>query len=156
MVGVHAVEKNDGIAKITVGKVPHEAGVAYRIFATLADRGVDVDLILQTELRGQFCDIVFTVKKTDSERAKSLLQDLFKDNPETYTSVEDRIVKITVSGDGMQGRPGVAAEVFRCLYDSGVHILGISTSEIRISLLVAENEAETAFRTITESFEIEI
>lgn len=156
MVGVHAVEKNDGIAKITVGKVPHEAGVAYRIFATLADRGVDVDLILQTELRGQFCDIVFTVKKTDSERAKSLLQDLFKDNPETYTSVEDRIVKITVSGDGMQGRPGVAAEVFRCLYDSGVHILGISTSEIRISLLVAEDEAECAFSAITESFEIEI
>ncbi len=156
MIGVHAVEKNDGVAKITVGKVPHEAGVAYRIFASLAERGVDVDLILQTELRGQFCDIVFTVKKTDSERAKSLLQGLFKDNPETYTNVEDHIVKITVSGEGMQGRPGVAAEVFRCLYDSGVHILGISTSEIRISLLVAEDEAEAAFRTITESFEIEI
>ena len=156
MIGVHAVEKNDGIAKITVGKVPHEAGVAYRIFATLAERGVDVDLILQTELRGQHCDIVFTVKKTDCERAKSLLEDLFKGYVDTYVSVEDHIVKITVSGEGMQGRPGVAAEVFKCLYGAGVHIMGISTSEIRISLLVAEDEAECAFSAITESFEIEI
>ena len=149
MIGVHAVEKNDGIAKITVGKVPHEAGIAYRIFASLAESDVDVDLILQTELRGQFCDIVFTV-------TKSLLEDLFKDHPDTYVSVERRITKITVSGEGMQGRPGVAAEVFRCLYGAGVHILGISTSEIRISLLVSEDEADAAFRAITESFEIEI
>lgn len=156
MIGVHAVEKNDGIAKITVGKVPHEAGIAYRIFASLAESDVDVDLILQTELRGQFCDIVFTVTKSDSERARSLLEDLFKDHPDTYVSVERRITKITVSGEGMQGRPGVAAEVFRCLYGAGVHILGISTSEIRISLLVSEDEADAAFRAITESFEIEI
>jgi len=156
MIGVHAVEKNDGIAKITVGKVSHEAGIAYRIFATLAERGVDVDLILQTELRGQLCDIVFTVKKADSERTKTLLEDLFKGYADTYVSVEDHIEKITVSGDGMQGRPGVAAEVFKCLYDAGIHIMGISTSEIRISLLVSESEAEAAFRAITESFDIEI
>jgi len=156
MIGVHAVEKNDGIAKITGGKVSHEAGIAYRIFATLAERGVDVDLILQTELRGQLCDIVFTVKKADSERTKTLLEDLFKGYADTYVSVEDHIEKITVSGDGMQGRPGVAAEVFKCLYDAGIHIMGISTSEIRISLLVSESEAEAAFRAITESFDIEI
>lgn len=156
MIGVHAVEKNDGIAKITVGKVPHEAGIAYRIFASLAECGVDVDLILQTELRGQLCDIVFTVKKADGERAKTIIEDLFTELTDTYVSVEDHIVKITVSGEGMQGRPGVAAEVFKCLYGSGVHILGISTSEIRISLLVAEDEADRAFRSISDSFEIEI
>lgn len=156
MIGVHAVEKNDGIAKITVGKVPHEAGVAYRIFASLAEGGVDVDLILQTEIQAKLCDIVFTVRKSDCDRAGELLEALFRSHHETYVAVEDRVVKITVSGEGMQGRPGVAAEVFKCLYDAGVHIMGISTSEIRISLLVAEDEADAAFRAITESFKIEI
>ena len=75
MIGVHAVEKNDGIAKITVGKVPHEAGIAYRIFASLAERDVDVDLILQTELRGQFSDIVFTVTKSQCSDKQLLFKE---------------------------------------------------------------------------------
>lgn len=155
MTGVHAVKKNDGVAKITVGKVPDEAGVAYKIFASLAEHGVDVDLILQTELQSKFCDIVFTVQKSDCAKAETILCDLFADYPDTYVQSDSHITKITVSGEGMQGRPGVAAEVFRCLYDAGIHIMGISTSEIRISILVSEKEAESAFCAITKSFDIE-
>ncbi len=155
MAGVHAIERDEKIDVIYIKRPPDEPGIAYRIFSSLAIYGIDVDLILQTASQNRGCDIVFTVHKESSAEAEKVLNDELEIYPDTEVMVDRDIVKITISGDGMQGQPGVAAEVFRCLWSAGVRIINISTSEIKISMLVAESDGERAFVSLLESFEIE-
>ncbi len=155
MAGVHAVEKNEDVDIISIKSPPDEQGIAYRIFSSLAREGVDVDLILQTASQNRASDIVFTVNKSSSAKAEDVLCRIFADYHDTSVSVDRAVAKITVSGDGMKGQPGIAAEVFRCLWNAGVRIINISTSEIKISMLVSLSDGQLAFETLAESFEIE-
>ncbi len=156
MAGVHAVEKNCDIDIISIKSPPDEPGIAYRIFSSLAMEGVDVDLILQTASQNRASDIIFTVSKSSSSKAEDVLRRIFVEHSYTSVTVDSEVAKITVSGDGMKGQPGIAAEVFRCLWSAGVRIINISTSEIKISMLVSATDAELAFKTLAESFEIEL
>ena len=153
MPGVHAVVRSDDIDIVTVSKVQDEPGIAYRIFSSLADGGVDVDLILQTATTGGRGDIVFTVHKNLSYEAERILLSL---DIGAGITVRRDVCKITVAGDGMQGNSGVCAEVFRCLSDAGIRIINISTSEIKISLLVSREDALCAYDSLTKPFDIEI
>ena len=123
-------------------------------FGSLADGNVDVDIILQTASFGHGNDLIFTVHAQDMERAREILTDRFKSHPETVIEIDPTAVKLSVSGEGMQGKPGVAAKVFKCLWDADVRILNISTSEIKISMLIPKHDADRAYRALLDGFEI--
>ncbi len=153
--GIFAVTREDGIAVIDIKNPPDEFGMAYRTFSALADDGIDVDLILQTGAGGRGCGIVFTVKDGDSAKAEKVLNHLFADNPNTTVTTAHNSVKIGISGVEMQGGVGVAAKVLKTLWSEDITIIGISTSEIKISLLIEEALASRAMSALLEVFEID-
>ena len=151
--GVYAISRNDDIAVVSIKNPPHVWGTAYEIFSGIADAGVDVNMIIQTAGAGAgVVDIIFAIDRSSSEYARTVLGRLFADCSDTEISIEERVSKIMVMGDEMQGKPGVAAGVFRCLWSSGIHIINISASEIGISMLVPENEAEAAMECLNRDF----
>ena len=152
--GIHSITRDDDIAVVYVKHPPEIPGVAYMTFGSLADGNVDVDIILQTASLGPGNDLIFTVHAEDLERARDILTDQFKAHPETVIEIDPTAVKLSVSGEGMQGKPGVAAKVFKCLWDADVRILNISTSEIKISMLIPKHDADRAYRALLDGFEI--
>ena len=88
------------------------------------------------------------------ERAREILTEQFRAHPETVIEIDPTAVKLSVSGEGMQGKPGVAAKVFKCLWDADVRILNTSTSEIKICMLVPERDADRAYQALLDGFEI--
>ena len=151
--GIHSITRDDDIAVVYVKHPPEIPGVAYMTFGSLADGNVDVDIILQTASVGHGNDLIFTVHAQDMERAREILTDQFK-AVKGSGSESAVTVKLSVSGEGMQGKPGVAAKVFKCLWDADVRILNISTSEIKISMLIPKHDADRAYRALLDGFEI--
>ena len=136
-------------AKITLGKVADNPGVAAGIFGPLADANVNVDMIVQNiSDDGKATDLTFTVSKGDFERTIEILEfnksDLGYQNLRTDLSV----VKISVIGVGMRSHAGVAQRMFKSLADEGINIQVISTSEIKVSVLIAEKYTERAVRAL--------
>ena len=115
---------------------------------------MDVDIILQTASFGHGGDLIFTIHTVDIDRARDILETTFKDSPETTVEIDPTAVKLSVSGEGMQGKPGVAAKVFKCLWDADVRILNTSTSEIKICMLVPGRDADRAYQALVDGFEI--
>lgn len=152
--GIHAISRDDDIAVVYVRRPPENPAVAYQTFGALADGNVDVDIILQTASVGHGSDLIFTIHAEDTERARDLLTRLFADHPDTEIEIDPSAVKLSVSGEGMQGKPGVAAKVFKCLWDADVRILNISTSEIKISMLIPRRDADRAYQALLDGFEI--
>ena len=152
--GIHAITREDDIAVVYVRKPPENPGAPYLVFGSLADGGVDVDIILQTASFGHGGDLIFTIHAVDTERAREILEQTFADHPETTIEIDPTAVKLSVSGEGMQGKPGVAAKVFKCLWDADVRILNTSTSEIKICMLVPGRDAERAYKALVDGFEI--
>lgn len=155
--GVYAVSRNDDVAVVYVKNPPNKWGTAYGTFAAIADAGVDVNMIIQTASAGsagQAVDIIFAIDRENADKTQKILETLFADFPETEVRIEVHVAKIMVMGDEMQGKPGVAAQVFRCLWSDGVNIINISASEIGISMLVADSDAEKAMECLVRDFNI--
>lgn len=152
--GIHAISRDDNIAVVYVRRPPKNPAVAYLTFGALADGQVDVDIIIQTASVGHGNDLIFTIHAEDSERAREILTKQFASSPDTEIEIDPSAVKLSVSGEGMQGKPGVAAKVFKCLWDADVRILNISTSEIKISMIIPRRDADRAYRALTDGFEI--
>ncbi len=152
--GIHAITREDDIAVVYVRKPPENPGVPYLVFGSLADGGVDVDIILQTASFGHGGDLIFTIHTQDIDRARAILEEPLSSSPESAVEIDPTAVKLSVSGEGMQGKPGVAAKVFKCLYDADVRILNTSTSEIKICMLVPGRDADRAYKALIEGFEI--
>ena len=150
--GIHAISRDDNIAVVYVRRPPKNPAVAYLTFGALADGQVDVDIIIQTASVGHGNDLIFTIHAEDSERAREILTKQFASSPDT--EIDPSAVKLSVSGEGMQGKPGVAAKVFKCLWDADVRILNISTSEIKISMIIPRRDADRAYQALTDGFEI--
>jgi len=151
--GVYAVSRNDDVAVVSIKNPPNAWGTAYETFAAIADAGVDVNMIIQTASAGNSAvDIIFAIDRSNAEGTRVILGKLFGDCEGTEISIDDRVAKITVMGDEMQGKPGVAAKVFRCLWNAGIHIINISASEIGISMLVADSEAGAAMDCLNRDF----
>ena len=140
-------------AKITLVRVPDRPGVAAAIFGPLADANVNVDMIVQsTAADGVLTDITFTVAKVDYERTARMLEDL--KGVVGYSSViaDPNVVKVSVIGVGMRSYAGVAQLMFKTLSDKGINVQVISTSEIKISVLIAEEYAELALRALHTAY----
>ena len=140
-------------AKITLFNVIDKPGQAAMIFGALADKGINVDMIVQTSTKdGEATDITFTVLKSDLLSTKEIIENL-KNTIKFKNMVEDsKVSKVSVVGSGMRTKPGVAKTMFKTLADNNINIQVISTSEIKISVLVSSDYTELAVRTLHDAF----
>jgi len=149
---ISGVAKDSNVARIALVGLRDEPGVAFRIFRVLANAKINIDIILQSIGRDSTKDISFTVAKEDMERAALVLRESKETVGYTDISMSDKIAKVSIVGAGMMSAPGVAAMMFEALYDAKVNIGMISTSEIKISVLVDEKDADRAIAAIHAKF----
>jgi len=142
-------------AKITVTGVPDHAGAAGRIFRTVADAEIDIDMVLQnvSNTDGR-TDITFTLSKANGPSAVSELEALKEDIGISAVLYDDHVGKVSLVGAGMRSHPGVTASFCEALAEAGVNIEIINTSEIRISVLIRDEHVDDAVRAIHEAFEL--
>lgn len=140
------------VARLAVVGLSDEPGVAFKIFSLLAKENVNVDIILQSIGRNDTKDISFTVSKQDMDRAKGVLEEHKAALGFDHIDVNDSIAKVSIVGAGMVHNPGVAAKMFEALYNVGININMISTSEIKVSVLVDLPEADRAVQVIHDRF----
>jgi aspartate kinase len=140
-------------AKITLVKVPDRPGVAASIFGPLTDANVNVDMIVQNVSHGGGAtDLTFTVTKTDLDRAVKVLTEAKETLGYAELVSDANVVKVSVIGVGMRSHAGVAQTMFQALSDKGINIQVISTSEIKVSVLVAEEYTELALRSLHTAY----
>jgi aspartate kinase len=139
-------------AKVTVRKVPDRPGISAALFEQLADSNVNVDMIVQNTSTDGNTDISFTVPKADMKVAQGIVESVAQEIGAAGIAQDDAIAKISLVGAGMKTSPGIAAKMFRTLADNGVNIQMISTSTIRISVVIASADLEKAARSLHTAF----
>ena len=149
---VSGVAKDKDVARLALVGLQDRPGVAFKIFSLLANEKINVDIILQSIGRDESKDISFTVVRKDVEAAQQLLKEHQDALGFDSIEVNDRIAKVSIVGAGMINNPGVAASMFEALYDAGINISMISTSEIKVSVLVDETDADRAVQVIHDKF----
>jgi len=150
---ISGIAFNRDEAKITVLGVPDKPGIAYQILGPVADANIDVDLIIQNVGRDGSTDFSFTVHRNEYQKAMKVLNDTVKPHIGAREVVgDDKIAKVAVVGVGMRSHVGVASTVFRTLAEEGINIQMISTSEIKISLVVDDKYMELAVRVLHRAF----
>ncbi len=149
---IKGVAKDDDVARISVVGVPDNPGIAFRLFSTLASKKIDVDIILQSIGRDGTKDISFTVSKGNSDEAVKAVESLKEILHFQSIERSEDISKVSVVGAGMQSNPGVAAKMFEALMDANINIQMISTSEIKISVLIDLKDSVRAVTVIHDAF----
>jgi aspartate kinase len=149
---VSAVTDDTSEAKITVGGVPDRPGIAARLFRELADRGINVDMIVQNTSAKGMTDISFTVGKTDLEAATTACELVKDEIGATEVTSDDNIGRVSIIGAGMKSNPGVTALMFETLSQNGINIEMISTSSIRISCVMRAEKVADAVRHLHTAF----
>ncbi|MEG1858246.1 MAG: aspartate kinase [Pseudoflavonifractor sp.] len=149
---VSGVAKDKNIARVALVGLADTPGIAFKIFSLLAKAKINVDIILQSIGRNNTKDISFTVCKTDKEAARALLEENRESLGFDHLDVTDGIAKVSIVGAGMINNPGVAATMFEALFNAGVNINMISTSEIKVSVLVDLADADRAVQVIHDKF----
>ena len=142
-------------ARVSAIGLKDEPGIAFRLFHTLARNNINVDIILQSVGRDGTKDISFTVSQDDLEATLELLEEKKEVLTIQKITYNEKVAKISVVGAGMMSNPGVAAKMFESLYNSRININMISTSEIRITVLVDEKETDRALNAVHEGFNVE-
>jgi aspartate kinase len=143
---VSGVALTESEAKITLFKVPDKPGVAADLFSTLADASINIDVIIQNKTETKTTDISFTCEKSDLNKAKKVVEKISKKLGAKDVTYDEKIAKVSVVGVGMRTHSGVAARVFKCLAKKKINIDMISTSEIKISCVLAQNKGREAFK----------
>jgi aspartate kinase len=149
---VSGVAYNKSEAKITIVKVPDRPGIAAKIFKPLSDANIVVDVIVQNVSVTGFTDLTFTVGRGDYKKAMMLAEGTAKEIGAERVVGNDKIAKVSIVGMAMRSHSGVATKVFETLANEGVNILGITTSEIKISCLIEEKYTELAVRVLHNAF----
>ena len=149
---VSGVAADKDTTRISLIGLKDEPGVAFRLFNHLARHNINVDMILQSVGREGTKDITFTTNEDNAQEAVEIVERHFHEYEKI--DVEKDVVKVSIVGAGMQSNPGVAAKMFECLYDEGINIKMISTSEIRVSVLIDEKYTEKAMNAIHEKFSL--
>src|SRR5580693_1177355 len=143
-------------AKITLHKVPDKPGIASAIFGPLADAGVNVDMIVQNVSEdGKKTDLTFTVTRGELARSLSAIEKAAEEIAYRDITHDAGVAKVSIIGIGMRAHPGVAQTMFRTLSDKGINIQVISTSEIKVSVLIAEEYVELAVRALHSAYELD-
>jgi aspartate kinase len=150
---VSGIAYNRDEAKITLQHVADRPGVAAAIFGPLADHAINVDMIVQNVSEdGRTTDLTFTLAKSDLERAVKVLEERRAELGFVAVKPDPNVVKISVIGVGMRSHAGVAQQMFQTLADKGINIQVISTSEIKVSVLIAEEYTELALRALHTAY----
>ena len=140
-------------AKITIFNVPDNPGQAAKIFGALADEAINVDMIVQSStLNGSATDITFTILESDIISAREVIENLKPDINFSSFSEDSKVTKVSVVGNGMRTKPGIAKMMFETLANNNINIQVISTSEIKISVLISSDYSELAVRTLHDVF----
>jgi aspartate kinase len=153
---ISGIAFNRDEAKITVLGVPDKPGIAYQILGPIADANIDVDMIIQNTGADGTTDFTFTVHKNEMSKALNILRDKVQNHiGAREISGDDKIAKVSVVGVGMRSHVGIASQMFRTLAEEGINIQMISTSEIKIAVVVDEKYLELAVRVLHKAFELE-
>ena len=152
---VSGVAADKNTTRISVVGLQDKPGVAFRVFDALAKANINVDMILQSIGRDNSKDISFTIPRDMTDDALKALEDNRASLGMQDIKVKTTVAKVSVVGAGMMSNPGVAAKMFECLYNSNININMISTSEIRVTVLIDEADVEKAMNAIHDSFGLE-
>jgi aspartate kinase len=151
---IRGVAQDKNVAKITVLGIPNKPGYAYKVFSELAEKHVDVDMIVQSVriAKEGVTDITFTIDRAELPAAREVLEHIRTEMPVEDILVDDTMAKVSIVGAGMAGHPGIAAGMFGVLGDNGINIEIISTSEISITCLIGEENVDVAVKAIHAHF----
>ena len=149
---ISGVAKDTDVARISVTGVPDRPGLAFKMFSKLSAKDINVDVILQSIGRDDTNDISFTVAKEKGGEAVEILGEYIKTIGAKNVLYDDKVAKISIVGAGMESHAGVASKMFEALYDAQINIQMISTSEIKVSVLIDVNDADRAVSAIHARF----
>ena len=149
---ISGIAKDLNVARIAVIGLPDEPGMAFRVFRALANARINVDIILQSVGRDGTNDISFTVPRSDLEAAREAIEAYRDVLGFDHVNVDDKVAKVSIVGAGMMTASGIAAMMFEALSDAKINIQMISTSEIKVSVLIDEAYADRAVQAIHEAF----
>ena len=148
-----AYSKND--ARVTITRVPDRPGTAMKLFKPVAEANIVVDMIIQNTSMDGFTDLTFTVPKGDLKKTLQLMKPIAREIGAAQVSSDPNIAKVSIVGVGMRNNAGVAARMFEHLAQVGINIIMISTSEIKISVVIEDKFTELAVRVLHDAFELE-
>ena len=151
---IRGVARDNDVTRISIIGVADTPGVAFRIFSALAAAKINVDIILQSVGRDGTKDISFTISRSYKHEAMEIMENLKTALNAHEVAVDDNVSKVSIVGSGMQTNPGVASKMFEALADANINIHMISTSEIKISVLIDLDESQRAVVAIHEAFEV--
>lgn len=149
---IRGVAKDTDVARVSIIGIPDVPGIAFKIFSKLAQKNINVDIILQSVGRDGTKDMTFTVSQDNGDLAAQTLRESIADLADKKFTVDKNVAKISVVGAGMETHPGTAARMFEALYESNINIQMISTSEIKISVLIAAEDADRAVNVVHAAF----
>ena len=152
---VSGISSTDSEAKLTIRGVPDLPGVAAKILGPISEAGIEVDVIVQNISAENNTDFTFTVDKNDSKKAESILVETSKTLGGGSIDVDDDIAKISVVGRGMRAHAGVASRMFQALAKSEINISMITTSEIKISVVIKKSEMASAVQSLHDAFDLD-
>ena len=143
------------VAKVTLIGVPDRPGIARAVFGPLADAGINIDMIVQNVGHAGATDLSFTIPATELAKARRLLDPIVRELGFIDISTDAAVAKVSIVGAGIGDAPGYAARMFGALADAGINIEMISTSEIRITCIIAEDDVERAAQALHRAFRLE-
>lgn len=149
---IKGVAKDNNVASISIVELEDKPGIAFKIFNKLAQAKINVDIILQSIGRHNTKDITFTVSQDNRADAVAVIEGLKDSLAFKEVTYDEGVSKVSIVGAGMESNPGVAAKMFEALFDAGINIRMISTSEIKVSVLIDENKADEAVIAVHDKF----
>ena len=149
---IKGVTKNENVAVISLLEVPDVPGMSFNVFSLMAQKKINVGIILQASGRGNNKDLIFTVPLVDVHTAVAILEENLQRFGATKVLVDTDVAKVSIVGAGVQSHPGVAAKMFERLYECNINIRMIATSEIKISVIIAKQDADRAVAAVHEAF----
>jgi len=152
---VRAIPHDADVARLTISSVPDKPGIAYKIFHALADRNINVDVIVQNVSSDGVTDLSFTVTGADLPAAQSVLRGVVSEIGAKSLNTDVDVAKVAIVGTGIRSHPGYADRMFGALAEAGINILSITTSEIRITCLIRREDVQLAVRALHKTFKLE-
>jgi len=153
---ISGIAHNKDEAKLSLIGVPDKPGIAFKILKNISDANIEVDMIVQSvSAREGLTNFAFTVHRTDFEKAQTILQTVCDDLGAMGVQADDKVVKVSLVGIGMRSHAGIASQMFEVLHNEGINIQMISTSEIKISVVIDEKYLELAVRSLHSAFDLD-
>ena len=153
---ISGIAHNKDEAKLSLIGVPDEPGVAFKILKPISDANIEVDMIVQSvSAREGLTNFAFTVHRNDYDKTNAILEKVREELDAIAVQNDDQVVKVSLVGIGMRSHAGIAAQMFEVLHGEGINIQMISTSEIKISVVIDEKYLELAVRALHAAFELD-